>query len=89
MLPQELPYFTLNGTTDMFWPKPMDMSAINQHCSTTPPTTLRPPPNLAKGLRRPARRGGEGGLRAADASGLLDKDKYKYKETGTLHVGRL
>jgi hypothetical protein len=31
MLPQET-YFTLSGVKDMFWHKPMNMTAINAHC---------------------------------------------------------
>ena len=32
MWPLQETYFTLNGTSDMFWVRPMDMEAINQHC---------------------------------------------------------
>jgi hypothetical protein len=32
MLPQET-YFTLTGTTDMFWDQPMSMDFINSHCA--------------------------------------------------------
>eukprot|EP00039_Didymoeca_costata_P029055 m.23103 g.23103 ORF g.23103 m.23103 type:complete len:514 (+) comp7466_c0_seq3:18-1559(+) len=31
LLPQET-YFSLNGTTDMFWARPFSLNAINQHC---------------------------------------------------------
>lgn len=34
MLPQET-YFTRDGVHDMFWPSPMNMSAINAHCRDT------------------------------------------------------
>ena len=32
MLPQET-YFTLSGVTDMFWARPMNMTAIRAHCT--------------------------------------------------------
>lgn len=40
LLPQET-YFSLNGTTDMFWPRPMNMSAIEAHCKSTVGVTPR------------------------------------------------
>merc|ERR1719310_2259339 len=41
MLPQET-YFTRDGVHDMFWPSPMNMSAINSHCQSTLGVTPRP-----------------------------------------------
>ena len=41
MLPQET-YFTRDGVNDMFWPTPMNMSAIEQHCNSTFGVVPRP-----------------------------------------------
>lgn len=31
LMPQET-YFSLNGSTDMFWPQPQNMTFVNEHC---------------------------------------------------------
>lgn len=41
MLPQET-YFTRDGVKDMFWPSPMNMSAIARHCASTLGVVPRP-----------------------------------------------